>query len=588
MMPDLAPISRSRTPNARSAGKSWLLLALISAICGFAGLLLEAEILVAASLIWSLMACTRLNRRRVVNEIKTCPMNSARLAAHEIYAWTWNPHSRTFWACAHFHSMIGLRNGTLRHEHDLRALIHPEDLCEHIFPRTPSNPTHLRIKISDGSWVNITLTQCSTPTEDEHVVGTAVSSVQNSDVSDTHAMPLTNDVRRVHDDRLTVSAKENGEENSHSEFITELSHEIRSPLNAILGFTELLHAADANEQKRFIQTIQRNGEHLLRLVNDTLSLSKAEEGKIEFETRVVNPAEILHELRDMFSLEAKHKDLELRFDCDVSTPPQLHLDPTRYRQILVNLISNALRFTSKGFISARLSYDNVNHELLCEIRDSGVGIPENAIDTIFEPFKQARASTSRTHGGTGLGLHISQKLSQRMGGGITVRSRVGFGSSFTVRVHSPSTTLLPSPQIIEQDLNCIDGLVVLLADDGADNRRLLSHLLTNAGAHVLEATNGQEALQAIRLQSASPRSIDLVILDMHMPVLDGYQTARQLRMEGCETPILALTAKSLPRDREACLESGCDHYLAKPIQTKKFLNEISALIHQQTPKQRAG
>ena len=587
-MQDLTPLSRSKAQNHTSAGGLWLLMALIAAICGFAGILLGAEILIATSLIWSLMTCTHLNRRRLVTEIHTCTINSARLTTHEISSWAWAPSSGKFWACEHFHRLVGLSDGTLSHENDLRALIHPEDLRENIFPSRCAEATELRIKIADGSWEKITLTQSTGRATGDTVFGTAIKAVKNQNQFSNNPVPVTDGNQHQYSSTNEMNTTAVDKNKIRSEFISNLSHEIRSPLNTILGFVELLDTADIHEQRSHVRIIQRNGEHLLRLVDDTLDLSKAEEGKIELEPRVEKPAKILQELREMFVLQAEGKGLELRFDCDVSIPEYVCIDTTRFRQIIVNLVSNALRFTSKGFISARLSYDETHGDLLCEVRDSGVGISEDVIDEIFEPFQQEHISTNRTHGGTGLGLYISKKLSQLMGGDIEVRSRVGFGSSFTVRVNSPSA---PSPQSLTStmhDPKSIDGLVVLLADDAPDNRRLITHLLKKAGAQVIETANGREALDAMRMESAGQRSIDLVILDMNMPTLDGYQTARQMRHEGCGTPILALTANASREDRERCLESGCDHYLAKPIQTKKFLNEISALIHQQTPKQRAG
>ncbi len=588
-MPHTAPQTRSTVPNRSSDGGMWLLQALISAICGFAGLLLGIEILVAGSLIWSLMTCTRLSRKRLITETYPCTMDSARLASHEISSWTCMPKTGAFWACTHFHRLITLNDGTLRHVNDLRALIHPEDLRTFDLPRKVAHTIEVRIRTADERWQKISMSRCDGfVTSDDMIFGTATTISTTPDVSKNSATPLESGALT-----LEVTAEKSNDKaaekiQARNEFISNLTHEIRSPLTAILGFTEMLDTADTKDREKFIRTIQRNGEYLLRLIDDTLHLSKSEAGEIQLEICRANPARILQEIRDLNMLEAQRKELELRFDCDGSTPDFVHIDPTRFRQILSNLVSNSIRFTSKGFISARLSYDEKTNELLCEVRDSGIGIPEKALTKIFEPFQQAEKTTNRTYGGTGLGLHISRKLARLMGGDIDVRSRVGFGSSFTARILCSPAAPSCGISSATTDSKSIVGHVVLLADDGADNRRLISHLLKKAGACVIETANGREALDAMRLESAAQRAVDLVILDMQMPVMDGYETARQMRKEGCEIPILALTAKTLQGDRDACLQSGCDHYLPKPIQTRNFLSEITALLHQQTVKQRAG
>lgn len=382
-----------------------------------------------------------------------------------------------------------------------------------------------------------------------------------------------------------------------SEFLANMSHEIRTPLTAILGYAELLAgdgAGDAEGPGRadHAETIRRNGEHLLVIINDILDLSKIEAGKMTVEEVRCEPARLVHDVVNLMDVKARSKGISLGVRFDGPIPAAILSDPVRLRQILVNLIGNAVKFTEVGGVTVAASVDPTSRALRVDVEDTGIGITEEQISKLFGAFQQAESSTARRFGGTGLGLLISQRLARMLGGGIMVASTPGKGSTFsvTVRTGSLDGVRMLSPaeaaaRPIEErrgsgDVGAgkpLEGLRVLLAEDGPDNQRLIAFHLRRAGASVEIVGNGVLAVRALSARgefegpAIEPAPFDLLVTDMQMPELDGYDTARTLRAKGSRVPIVALTAHAMSGEEDRCTAAGCDGFATKPIERERLI-----------------
>jgi PAS domain S-box-containing protein len=375
-----------------------------------------------------------------------------------------------------------------------------------------------------------------------------------------------------------------------SDFLANMSHEIRTPMNAVLGFTELLrrgyHRDDA-EMRRHLDTIHGSGTHLLELINDILDLAKVESGRMELE-RVPSAAHaIAQEVVAVLGVRAREKGIELRLECASPIPERVVTDPTRLRQIITNLVGNAIKFTAQGAVTVTLSADATRGDarLLIEVRDTGMGIPDDRIDAIFEPFTQASAETTRQHGGTGLGLTISRQFARGLGGDLTARSRVGVGSVFSatidtgplddVRWLSPVEALrTDAPAALGSGMTwSFPPAKVLVVDDGAPNRELVRLVLEPTGLQVEEAENGR-----IGVDKAMRGDFALILMDMQMPVMDGYEATQTLREHGCPTPVYAMTADAMKGFEHRLLEAGCRGFVTKPIDMDVLLRTIAGLL----------
>lgn len=387
---------------------------------------------------------------------------------------------------------------------------------------------------------------------------------------------------------------------ARGEFLANMSHEIRTPMTAILGFADLVESPETSEAQRteFLATMRRNGNQLLDIINTVLDLSKIDAGKFDVRLENVDIADFADEIVRTFRSRAEEKGLAFRIPASGWPQARLRTDSVRLRQVLTNVIQNAIKFTSEGWVELRIEHVTLAgvRNLVVEVEDTGIGMTPEQLRTIFEPFVQADGSSSRRFDGTGLGLSISRRLAEVLGGSLTVSSQAETGTTFRLvlpvgealdeaadRTSSESklSHLESAPAVLPA--SPLGDLRVLLVDDGADNRRLLGLLLERAGARVSLAENGRRAIEEV--EAADP-PFDVVLMDMQMPGMDGYEATRILRADGCELPIIAVTAHAMEGAREECLAAGCDEYLAKPVDGAHLVQAIRAALHPSTPRVR--
>ncbi|MEZ5650129.1 MAG: ATP-binding protein [Burkholderiaceae bacterium] len=389
-----------------------------------------------------------------------------------------------------------------------------------------------------------------------------------------------------------------------SEFLANMSHEIRTPMNAVLGFTELMrrgNAQSAEQAAKYLDTIHRNGKHLLELINDILDLSKVESGEFALESIASAPHRIAADVIEILAVRAHEKGVDIGLEIDSQIPETIAGDPSRLRQIITNLTGNAIKFTERGAVRIRLRWLGTRRQGVFEIRvqDSGIGIPADKVESIFEPFTQAESSTTRRFGGTGLGLTISRRFARAMGGDIKVESVYGEGSTFVITLPVQTADESGSPlnmidaHTAHEQARAVelqgtrswkfDGGRLLVADDSPENRQLVRVVLEDAGIEVVEAENGQEACRL-----ATSEHFDVVLMDMQMPVMDGYTATRTLREKGVRLPIIAFTAHALTGFDKEIREVGCDNYLTKPIDINAMLELLSQYLRGHVVELTAG
>lgn len=399
-------------------------------------------------------------------------------------------------------------------------------------------------------------------------------------------LDVTDEVHRENDLRI---AKEEAERANKlkSAFLANMSHEIRTPLGAMLGFAELLRDPSLSSTKRanFIDIMTRNGQGLSVIIDDILDLSKVEAGHLTLEYTDVYPGQICEDVVSLLRVKAKEKDLSLEYIIEKSTPDSVVADPTRVRQILLNLVGNAIKFTPFGSVVLK-SFGCKTHDgkpAVCfEINDTGIGIPESQIENVFEMFVQADGSTTRRFGGTGLGLALSRRLARAMGGNIEItRTSQGHGTTFVVTIEDQperrtTTNELKSTRKttkIELSDTVLSGVKILVIDDAPDNQQLIWSYLSPKGAIIESAENG---LVGVRM--AQSGNHDLVLMDIQMPEMDGYTATNKLRTSGYQKPIIALTAHAMNEVRDKILKLGANAHMAKPIDADLLISLIAELV----------
>ncbi len=381
-----------------------------------------------------------------------------------------------------------------------------------------------------------------------------------------------------------LEAKEQAEaaNRAKSEFLANMSHELRTPLNGILGYAQILRRDPhlTEKQQHGVNTIQRSGDHLLTLINDILDLSKIEAGKLELEMTTFSLSGAMKGIVDMTRIRAEQKGLTFRWVKDASLPFNVTGDEKRLRQVLLNLLGNAVKFTTHGSVTFRVQKltNSPTQQLRFVIEDTGTGIEQENIEEIFLPFQQSHDQHFKSEG-TGLGLAISRQLVRMMGSELSVKSELGQGSIFWFDLDLPevhSREALPETVHPVPRITGFQGAsrTILLVDDKPENRLMLRDLLTPVGFAILEASNGQEAVKTT--QEARP---DLILMDLVMPVMDGFEAVRRIRNAGCRMPIIAISASVFKQTQEDSLQAGCDDFLAKPVADERLFEIVQRYLN---------
>ncbi len=371
-----------------------------------------------------------------------------------------------------------------------------------------------------------------------------------------------------------------------SDFLANMSHEIRTPMNAIMGFTEVLkrgYGKNRNSSRKHLDTISRSSSHLLGLINDVLDLSKVEAGQMEIEMIPCAVHKVVREVIEIMQVKASQKNLYLRFEPDGPLPAEILSDPAKLRQILTNLVGNAIKFTERGGVTVvtRVDRQGENSMLVMDVVDTGIGMTPEQADSVFEAFRQADSSITRRFGGTGLGLTISKRFAQGLGGDIAISSKPGKGSVFSTTI--PLGSLAEAEWLEPEQILTIDEVEstsaevswifpasrVLVVDDGEENRELLQLVLEDFGLEVGIAENGKSALDLAT-------SFDIILMDVQMPVMDGYTSVKIMRERGLTQPVVALTAEAMDGTEQRCLDAGYSRYLSKPIDIDRLMALLAA------------
>jgi PAS domain S-box-containing protein len=509
------------------------------------------------------------------------------LRAGGMAAWEWTP-TKSIWA-PHLYELLGIDASLEANPELFFSLVHPDDVeslkesWQKAIDGSESYNSEFRIILPDHRvrWMNGVGEVVRD--HDGKVVG--MYGV-NWDSTKDHlqAETLRESERRAHQANA-----------SKSEFLANMSHEIRTPMTAILGYADLLRdLIDNDEAKQHLQTIHRNGHYLLDIINDILDLSKIEAGKLDVEWERFEPYRLIEDVRIIMEVRAKEGGLKLDVEYDGMLPKIIQSDAKRLKQILINLVGNAIKFTRHGRVQIRVRFEASLRQLHFDVIDTGIGISDEHMEKLFKPFSQGDASVTRNFGGTGLGLVISQRLAEMLGGTIEASSTDGVGSTFTVSI---VTGEIDESNLVDYgNMAADDGLAeatsddkitrlschVLIVDDRRDIRFLSKRILTKSGATVDECEDGLIAVEFITASLADGNCPDLILLDMQMPNLDGYSTAEKLRTLGYHGPIIALTADAMQGDMNKCLEAGCNDYLSKPIDQTAMLRKVSEYLSGKT------
>jgi signal transduction histidine kinase/CheY-like chemotaxis protein len=366
-------------------------------------------------------------------------------------------------------------------------------------------------------------------------------------------------------------------------FMANMSHEIRNPLNSILGFSELIRDPNITdkEKNQYLDIVKKTGVVLTTIINDILDISKIETDKVTLEMKTFSLTELLNEVKLILDVRCQEKGIDLKISKQGIVSDLIYTDPVRLKQILINIVGNAIKFTDKGYVEVIYCVDSYNLNFI--IKDTGIGLTEDEKDKLFYPFSQGDVSIRKKYGGSGLGLFLSKKLAQLLGGNIYLKSSIpGVGSEFVVTIDydfkvnqlAESQKLIhPSERTKKHAKGDLDKLKVLIVEDSLENQLLLQTYLQRKNIKTLVASNGLEAIE-IYLRD----SVDIILMDMQMPVMDGYTATQEFRKLGCHLPIIAITGYAMKEDNKKCLDSGCDAYLSKPIESQTLIDTIMSFL----------
>lgn len=394
--------------------------------------------------------------------------------------------------------------------------------------------------------------------------------------------PIYSKMLEQNDKLLKTMLESKSASRSKTDFLANISHEIRTPMTAILGYAELLKRDEGSrsEQSKSIDIINENAEHLLSLVDEILDISKIEAGKFECDLEVLNLVEFIEEVYNLVKVKAEEKSIKLNLENSSAIPEFVDADPKRLKQILINLIGNAIKFTEKGKVTINVSYIKETNKLVVKVIDTGIGISRENMANLFKPFSQGDTSVSREHGGTGLGLVLSRGLAIAMNGDIKIlESRVGVGTTFALTLDAGNAATRKLIYNFEKKITPKENEFIfkdrlkekniLVVDDAKENARLFCIYLSSAGANVTVANGGEEALNKY-----NENSFDMILLDLQMPGMDGFQTIKALRNLGYERPIIALTAHAMKEEKERTAKAGFDDHITKPVTSEFLINSV--------------
>ncbi|QDV45562.1 Autoinducer 2 sensor kinase/phosphatase LuxQ [Stieleria neptunia] len=509
------------------------------------------------------------------------------LRAGGMAAWEWTP-TKSIWT-PELYELLGIDSDQEACSDLFFSLVHPDDVeplkqaWQDAIEGSDTYDSEFRIIRPDGAirWMN----GLGEVVRDQGKVIQMYGVNWDSTEEHLQAEALRESERRAHQ----ASA-------SKSEFLANMSHEIRTPMTAILGYAELLKdLVDHHESQQYLQTIRRNGDYLLEIINDILDLSKIEAGKLDVQQERFEPCRLIEDVRSIMEVRAKEGGLTLEIEYDGKLPRMILSDAKRLKQILINLVGNAIKFTKQGGVKIRIRFEVSSQQLQFDVIDTGIGISAEQMSQLFKPFSQGDASVTRHFGGTGLGLAISQRLAEMLGGNISASSTEGVGSTFTLRIATGDVSPSDLVRYLEPRSDGGSGPTpptstlgklschVLIVDDRQDIRFLSRHILTKAGATVDECEDGVQAVEHLSACLKTGDCPDLILLDMQMPNLDGYSTSKKLREIGYRGPIIALTADAMQGDMNKCLEAGCNDYLSKPIDAAKMIRVVGEATSVDSP-----